>query len=371
MKAWVIILLSILTLQINSQNWVTVNPKPQDNFNAIIFFNDLTGIVAGNYGVIYKTSNAGSSWLSINSGTVNTINSFYFLNTLNGFAVGDSGLILETTNSGFSWYPKTSSTVMKIKSMTKTPSGILLSSCNGGVLLRSTDGGNLWTSQVISGYNLNHTFILDENNWFISGDSNIFLKTSNGGINWTRNRIVNDGFNHFFMSMHFFDINSGIALANNKVYNTANGGINWSEGPMFMGVNYTKLIFISPQLGYIMGNNVPLYKSTNSGINYLLGPQILISQVLMICIMDSTKLFMCGAGSGRKKCKPGTWLEHLGGVSFYSCYFSYDVNRNAAFKNYQMTTTNGGVKSYAVTITGLNLSNDYRMVEFSSYSMAV
>lgn len=358
MKACLIFLTSILTIQVYSQNWAAVNPKPQDNFNAIIFFDDNNGIVAGNNGVIYRTTNAGGSWLSINSGTTEKINSFCFLNSSTGFAVGDFGLIMKTTNAGFNWEHKKSGTPVKINSMAKTPSSILLSSCNSGVQLRSTDGGNLWTLQVISGYNLNHTFVLDENNWFVSGDSDIVLKTSNSGNNWSRNRIINSGFNYSFFSMHFFDIDIGLALSSSKVYKTTNGGINWSEVQMFIGGNYKKLIFISGQLGYIMGNSTPLYKTTNGGLNWFYrGPEnSYFYNFRDVCVMDSTKLYMCGdGGQVVKSTDSGRWLEHLGGISFNSCNFSfYDVNGGTVFfQNYRMTTSNGGDK-WKILANGMN-----------------
>ncbi|MBX7046776.1 MAG: T9SS type A sorting domain-containing protein [Ignavibacteria bacterium] len=69
------------------------------------FFDANTGIYAGEYGLIYKTTNGGESWLKIlSSDLASAINSVYFINVNTGFAgVRFSNVLMRTTNSGKDW----------------------------------------------------------------------------------------------------------------------------------------------------------------------------------------------------------------------------------------------------------------------------
>jgi len=73
------------------------------NLNDVATFNGLTVFVVGNGGLIYKTTNSGSSWSQLNS---SFSNGFYSISAVNNNYLmirGSNNLALRTSNSGTEW----------------------------------------------------------------------------------------------------------------------------------------------------------------------------------------------------------------------------------------------------------------------------
>lgn len=72
---------------------------------------------------------------------------------------------------------------------------------------------------------LQDIFFLDNLTGFAVGDSGIVLKTINGGSNWVEiSRVINRG---RITKVEFFDVNSGLLLSSNQLFQTGDGGVNW------------------------------------------------------------------------------------------------------------------------------------------------
>ena len=127
--------------------WVTQNPLPQCNtINDVQFIGISTGYEAGNYGTIFKTTNAGANWISQASGTTENLNSISFINVSTGYIAGglNNRVVLKTTNGGANW------------------------------LLLNTGGGSGFLAIGFS----------DANTGFAGGYGGLFMRTTNGGANW-------------------------------------------------------------------------------------------------------------------------------------------------------------------------------------------
>jgi photosystem II stability/assembly factor-like uncharacterized protein len=119
--------------------------------NSIYFKDSFTGFATGsytslpgNYGTIYRSTNAGDNWSGgtvIGPDTGLTINAVHFGDINTGYAVGSKGKILKSTNAGANWFQLTSGTtafltgVCFINSMTGYVCGY------GGLILKTTNGG--------------------------------------------------------------------------------------------------------------------------------------------------------------------------------------------------------------------------------------
>jgi photosystem II stability/assembly factor-like uncharacterized protein len=89
-------------------NLTSVTPYNTGNnatINSVYFFDANTGLVCGNNGTIFKTTNGCQSWSASNNGIgVNVkLNSISFSNSLAGVVVGDSGRAYTTSDGGASW----------------------------------------------------------------------------------------------------------------------------------------------------------------------------------------------------------------------------------------------------------------------------
>lgn len=161
---------------------------------------------------------------------------------------------------------------------------------SAGILL-TTDGGNNWNircSQEKVG-SISDISIVDSNNiWLCTyPNDNIanaqILYTSNGGRTWEQQYLF-DSTPSTFMSFEYiemFDLNNGIALANdwnNRIpmfLKTTDGGENWvrttTEAIGISGDIWRRVDFVDVNNGYFYESGInpqKLYKTTNSGITW-------------------------------------------------------------------------------------------------------
>ena len=112
----------------------------------------------------------------------------YFINLLTGIAAGNNGLILKTTNGGNTWSSQAFGSFNHLYTINFIPDvpgfGYV---CGGrqfqGTVLKTTDAGETWINQFTgSSSRLYGVFILDENIGYAVGEGGTILKTNNGGV---------------------------------------------------------------------------------------------------------------------------------------------------------------------------------------------
>lgn len=80
------------------KNWnlISNGVYSSDKMNSLFFTNSNVGYIAGSYGKIAKTTNAGDNWIYQNSSTSKDLYKLYFPNENVGYAVGKNGTMLKT-----------------------------------------------------------------------------------------------------------------------------------------------------------------------------------------------------------------------------------------------------------------------------------
>jgi photosystem II stability/assembly factor-like uncharacterized protein len=88
-------------------SWIQTYTSSKEVYSLGIF-NTQIGWAVGNDGIILKTTDSGSSWSNLSSGNTSTLNDVFFISPQVGWAVGGTGeppssAILKTTNGGVNW----------------------------------------------------------------------------------------------------------------------------------------------------------------------------------------------------------------------------------------------------------------------------
>ncbi|HTA62161.1 MAG TPA: T9SS type A sorting domain-containing protein [Bacteroidia bacterium] len=73
------------------------------HLNNLYFPTNNVGYVVGDSGLVYKTSNAGSSWSKYNIPANNNLYTVHFTNPDTGYVAGASGALYKTLNGGLTW----------------------------------------------------------------------------------------------------------------------------------------------------------------------------------------------------------------------------------------------------------------------------
>lgn len=91
----------------SGNNWFQIgaisNIYPQ-YYNDLVFLNDMTGYI-NYYKGVHKTTNGGYNWFNSVADTTTVFNALYFLNRDTGFIAGDKGIIYRTTTGGVDYIP--------------------------------------------------------------------------------------------------------------------------------------------------------------------------------------------------------------------------------------------------------------------------
>ena len=253
----------------NGQSWEWLNPKPSSNIPYSIYFPDQnTGYIAGDYGMIAKTTDGGTTWFMQNSGTSWELESVYFQDANTGYAAGVHGVIIKTTDGGATWVSQASGTDAWLHS-------IHFADVNTGYVvgentsLKTSDGGQTW--QVLhlpySSHSLYSVWCTDANTCYILGDGAV-QKTSNGGTTWTYTLV---GSSDNFYAISFADVNTGFIVGDNgSIYKTNNAGSSWL--PKYSGTSsgLKSVYFLDSNTGYAVGGytSAITIKTVDGGLNW-------------------------------------------------------------------------------------------------------
>jgi photosystem II stability/assembly factor-like uncharacterized protein len=245
------------------ENWIYQNNVSGKS----VFFTDAkTGYIAGDYGKILKTTNAGTSWELQHTDSTYSLTSVFFTDSNTGYAVGgdnSKGVILKTRDAGVSWTNVIMENLPLLASIYFNKKNTGFAVGKGGAIIQTTDGGTEWSflSSKITSKNLNSTSFLNVNTGYAVGEGGTILKTIDGGSMWTH---LNSGTSQNLYAVCFNNVNTGFAVGESGcILKTNNGGESWTTQVSGSNVSLRSVHFPVDDIGYAVGDSMVL--STNDG----------------------------------------------------------------------------------------------------------
>jgi hypothetical protein len=101
------------------------------------------------------------------------------------------------------------------------------------------------------------------NEGFVGGDNGTILVTADGGVTWESRTQSTLG---TVYKLTFSSATAGWAATSTGLYRTTNAGQSWQR----LGTAAFDVQFVTPQIGYAVGNDVSIYKTTNGGTTWAL-----------------------------------------------------------------------------------------------------
>ncbi len=212
------------------------------------FFNESTGVVITYDGRIYKTADKGVSWSLCYSNTSNSqpLVQILFINQDIGYVVGGDYF------SGQDF-------------------------ASGGVILKTIDGGDTWISvfQIAGLINCNSIAANNNGSLFVIGKSaygksDKLFKSSDGGIKWETFDYANFQLSKITFTGNFGFCTGGAHPGNGKIYRSIDNGETWNETKSFINTDWTWDIAFKDSIGFCIGNNQSIYKTTDYGVTWTL-----------------------------------------------------------------------------------------------------
>jgi photosystem II stability/assembly factor-like uncharacterized protein len=211
--------------------WSLQFSTPRAYFGDCVFFDDSTGFAAGsdmnganmyNEGILYKTTNGGTTWTLAKSYliTVWSISSLVFADRKHGWALGDYDL-LKTTDGGLSWQTPVAFSSITDSAFVKT-SGYINRICfedtvsgfgigRYGHVIRTRDGGTSWTLVYKTSLWLEGIAFADRAHGFMVGQNGAVFSSADSGAGWSVGypRAERGSVDPWFRNVAFKNLNNG------------------------------------------------------------------------------------------------------------------------------------------------------------------
>ncbi len=315
--------------------WKIQNSGVNVSLRDVFFVDSLYGLAVGDSGVIIATSDGGENWLNLYSSTdIIEFKQVQFLDRENGFVAGNilkqhpgylshQVILLRTTNGGLSWKSISSSfdsslTFGNIKFLNSDTGWVSINNSGQtswddrkGILLKTNDGGSSWTILMEENFFLCEAF--DFNNdgqgfsfWspFIDNFDNSYVyNTPDDGITWDSVGIIKEELvknakltpEGFLWAIGF------------KTSISTDGGKDWATWNWFISIDGQKRfiptdIEIKEDKVFLLGDAMTsandiegrLYKTNDSGGNWLIDLQMLNSSFFALSLADGKKAWIVG-----------------------------------------------------------------------------
>ncbi len=268
---------SYLYSMIKGSPWKNSSLNTETELNGISFIDVRNGWIVGAEGLIFNTTDGGSTWrkqeshLSKNGWLCNVT----FIDLHNGWAVGrevtkegGKGIILNTSDGGKNWTPQECDTPAELRDLYFIDINRGWVSGYGGTILYTSDGGINWEKQEsrFSGDLEDICFVDGLTGWAAGAEKTggnrwggVILHTEDGGKTWKQQDTHLKG---TLYGLHFIDYDNGWATGiqiikdqiEGFILYTNNGGKMWRKKELDIKLIYlTKVYFIDNLRGWVAG----------------------------------------------------------------------------------------------------------------------
>ena len=266
----------------------------------IYFSDDMTGLITGSTGGIFKTTDGGTSWNEISGVDITGHLNDIVPAGANLFAVGyddnnTSGVVEKSVDEGESWYFRgygMSVNLHDVMFIDRNKGWVV---GKQGYIFHTTDGGNVWMHQRSgTSKNLEGIFFLSDglHGWAV-GQAGRILSTTNGGADWT----VNTSYfgDYWLQDVWFLDEQHGFLCGiDGLIAYTEDGGENWTEQVSGVSVDLNDIHFLSATEGYIAGANGTILHTTDGGDNWLQLTTGIYNSLRSMYFLSSSDIWVAG-----------------------------------------------------------------------------
>ncbi len=179
----------ILKTENSGKDWQIVNTGDDSVTYLSIAFNQNTGIITGTNGKILYSGNYGETWTTrtINEAKqkkkISSLNTVFFADKNEVWIAGNEGLILKSTDKGLTWSQN------KFKEY-NFYSMVFLNKHEGyiagesGTIIRTINGGETWRSEKLPTNRINKMLLSEKETWAV-GNGGTIQHTSNNAYKWS------------------------------------------------------------------------------------------------------------------------------------------------------------------------------------------
>jgi photosystem II stability/assembly factor-like uncharacterized protein len=263
-------------------------------------------------------------------------------------AAGDQGLVFRSSNSGTSWETFNIGS-NSLKSVTSFGNAYWIVSDNGRMYKGDiTVPGSVIARTVENGVSLNGITFVNANTGYICGNGGKIYKSVDGGNSWS---LSNSGIGPFNLNaLSFLDASNGVVVGNTgAIFITSNGGASWSNSTSITNKNLLKVKYFTGGIAAVGEYGTLLTKTGAAAFTTI--PARVITDIKGVSGTGMTDIHVCGGGGFIRNNKSGNtnflnfeinpMAANLADIYFYDANTAYAVS---SLNKSIIRTTNGGAQ---------------------------
>ncbi len=292
-----------------------------NNATRPFFLDDDLGWVGGS-SAVYKTTDGGETWAKyeVSSSFVYAI---HFIDSLTGWSVGSNGSILKTVDGGETWVSQASPVSnfdLNYVYFQDANEGLAASRY---LLLKTIDGGTTWN--IVGKMGSQDSFYRAQ---FISGSTgyniniNYTYKTTDSGVTWNRLNYGSGGYGGYFISESI----GWVVGFNGKIIKTTNGGTSWTTQTSGTSASLYSAYFVDANVGWVGGDSGVILKTTNGGSSWTIQSSGILERISHMKFSDANNGVANGNSYNLKTTDGGTTWNIVSNSAHFDVRDGYFVD---------------------------------------------
>lgn len=241
-------------------------------FNAVTMFTPTSAVAVGTGGRIVTTEDAGWTWIERPSGTNKTLHDIE-----RDVAVGDGGVVLIGYGEGITWQkwagvPTVKTALRCVAQTTRDSDHYILIVGDSGIVMHTTNNGSTWLidTLTVDGSQKKPTFrscaYLNRNLPVVVGDNGVIFYL-NSLRHWEQ-AVAGTTQNLIAISKPTIRHPQSVVIGDGGIVLGSVDAILWEPLPSISDVQLRDVVFVNKFIGYAVGDNGQLLKSTDNGVSW-------------------------------------------------------------------------------------------------------
>lgn len=260
---------TILRTHDGGAHWQRMANNLSNSPVALFMWDELRGIVVGESGHVYRTSDGFETITGAQNPTFGELSCVFFVNDTLGWAGSLTGKIFRSEDSGVTWAQMNSGqpTSNYMTAIQFLDTHIGYASCSGGEMLKSIDSGLTW--QGVGPFDqlvlMRDFHFYNDQLGVAVGSAGEVIRTTDGGVTW--DSIPSNTTN----TMLDLDVQGDVMVAcgaNGRMIRSMDAGLTWSVQQV--GATEHKSLSLAPSGAGVLGTNGRIHRTDDMGLTWSL-----------------------------------------------------------------------------------------------------
>ena len=267
---------------------VAVTDGTTASLSALAFNADGVGLAVGDNGTIMRSVNGGANWARVATGGQG-LRAVAYASRTTAFAGGDNGTLLRSDDGGQTWNPVASGVTNGITGLQFRDATTGALTLSQGSIRVTSDGGASWTLPAIaSASDSLYAVSFGQGSKVVAvGEYGTIYRSGDDGLHWTG--VAHGGWNENLNAVAFGSPTNGVAVGiGGRMTRSSDGGATWTAVSSGTTANLNAAGFFDASVGVALGDGGTIVRTTDAGATWAPVASGTTNQIVAVATASST-----------------------------------------------------------------------------------